>query len=78
MFDDLGSNILVFCWSCNHSEGRLIAIDYVDNLGNQVHPMVQNLFPNNGGICQDNNSPIHTPEVLSFFEEHENALQHLP
>jgi hypothetical protein len=38
---DLGGNILVeYC-------GRITASDYMDILGNQVHPMVQILFPNN-------------------------------
>jgi len=36
------SNILVFCWSC-----RITASDYVDILGNQVHPVIQMLLPNN-------------------------------
>ena len=40
--------------------------------------MVQMLFPNNA-IFQDDNLPIHTAgSVHSCFEEHEDALQHLP
>ena len=39
--------------------------------------MVQVLFPNNDAIFQDN-LPIHTARsVQSWFEEHEDALQHL-
>jgi hypothetical protein len=57
--------------------GRIIAPDYDDILGNQVNPMVQMLFPNNA-IFQDDNSPIHTAtKVQSWCEKHEDALQHL-
>jgi len=39
----------------------------------------QMLFPNNDAIFQDDNLPIHaTRSVQSRFEEHEDALQHLP
>jgi len=37
------------------------------------------LFSNNDAISYDDNSPIHTGRnVQSWFEEHEDALQHLP
>jgi hypothetical protein len=50
----------------------------MDNLGTQVHPVVQVLFTNNDAVFQENNTPIHTASsVQSWFEEHENALQHL-
>jgi len=53
-------------------------ITRVDILGNQVHPAVQ-MFPNNDAIFQDDNSPVHTTRIAdSWFEEHEDALQHLP
>jgi len=40
--------------------------------------VVQVLFPNNDAIFQDD-SPIYTVRsVQSWFEEHEDALQHLP
>jgi len=59
--------------------GRITAIDYVDILGHQVHPMVQMLFPNNEAIFKDDNSSIHTVKsVPSWFDEHEGALQQLP
>ena len=49
----------------------------MDILGSQVHPVVQVLFPNNDAIFQDN-LPIHTARsVQSWFEQHEDALQHL-
>ena len=58
--------------------GRNTASDYVGILGNQVHPMVQ-MFPNNDAVFQDDSLPIHTARcVQSWFEEHEDALQHLP
>jgi len=50
----------------------------VDILGNQVHPLVRMLFPNNDVVFQDYSSPIHTARsVQLWFEEHEDAL-HLP
>jgi hypothetical protein len=51
----------------------------VDRLGNQVHPIIQTLFPNNDAVFQDDNAPIHTAAtVQSWFEEREGELQHLP
>ena len=59
--------------------GRIAASDYVDILGNQVRPVVHMLFHNNDAIFQDEISPIHTARsVQSWFEELEDALQHLP
>jgi len=49
----------------------------MDNLGSQVHPMVQVLFPKNDAIFRED-SPTHTARSVQFwFEEHEEALQHL-
>jgi len=43
-----------------------------------VHPMVQVLFPNNDAVFQDDSPHTHTARsVQSWFEEHEDALQHL-
>jgi hypothetical protein len=58
--------------------GRITASDYVDILGNQVHPKVQMLFPDNDAIFQDDSSPIHTARrIESWFEEHEDSFRHL-
>jgi len=41
--------------------------------------VVQMMFPKNDIIFQNDNSPIHTGRsVQSWFEEYEDALQHLP
>jgi len=50
----------------------------MDILGNQVHPVVQ-MFPNNDTVFQGDSSPIHSAgNVHSWFEQHEDALHHLP
>jgi hypothetical protein len=50
----------------------------MDIFGNQGHPLIQMLFPNNNAIFWDDSSFKHTAgSVLSWFEEHEDALQHL-
>jgi hypothetical protein len=57
--------------------GRITAREYVDRLGNQVHPMIQTLFSNNT-VFQGANAPIHTAgTVQSWFKEQEGELQHL-
>jgi hypothetical protein len=62
----LGSNIVVLCWFHYYP-----AREYVDRLGNQMHHMIQTLFPNNDAVFQDDNVPIHTAgTVQSWFEEH--------
>jgi hypothetical protein len=59
--------------------GQITAREYAERLGNQVHPMIQTLFPNNNAVFQDDNPSIHTTgTVQSWFEEHEGELQHLP
>jgi hypothetical protein len=47
--DGLGSNILVqySVGSIITLHGRVTAREYMDRLGNQIHPMIQTLFPNN-------------------------------
>ena len=72
----------VICW---YSAGPAITLiglitarDSMDILDNQVHPVVQMLFPNSDGVFQDDNSPIHPARsVQSWFEEHEDALLYL-
>jgi transposase len=59
--------------------GRITAREYVDRLGNQVHPMIQTLFPNNDAVFQEDNAPLPTVGTVQWwFEEHEGKLQHLP
>ena len=63
------TNLIIWAAICWYSagpiitlQGRIIASDYVGILGNQVHPVVQMLLPNNNAIFQDDNSPIHTQQ----------------
>ena len=59
--------------------GRITAGDYVDILGNQVHPVVQIQFPNNDAIFQDDNSLMHSVRLgQSQFAGYEDALRHPP
>jgi len=59
--------------------GRIGSSDYVDILGNQMHPAFQVLFPNHDAIFQDDNWPINIARsVQSLFQEHENALKQIP
>jgi len=40
--------------------------------------MIQ-MFPKNDAIFQDGSLPVHTRRIVnSWFEEHKDALQHLP
>jgi hypothetical protein len=58
--------------------GRSTASDYVDTLGNQLHPTIW-MLPNNYAVFQDGSSPRQTAKsVQSWCEQHEDALQHLP
>jgi hypothetical protein len=38
----------------------LLQGDNVDRLSNQVHPIIQTLFPNNNAVFQDDNAHIQT------------------
>ena len=40
--------------------GRITTSDCVNISGNQAHPTVQILSPNNDKVFQDESSPIHT------------------
>jgi hypothetical protein len=53
--------------------GRITAREHVDRLGNQVHSMIQTLYPNNGAVFHDDNS-----HSWNYSEEHEGELKHLP
>ena len=76
--DDLGSNIYYSAGPVLTQNAQNTASDYMDILGSQVHPVVQVLFSNNAAIFKDNNLPIHIVRtVQSWFEEHEDSLQHL-
>jgi hypothetical protein len=75
--DDLGSNIMVqySVGPVITLHGQITAREYVDRLGNQVHPMIQTLFPNNDAVFQHDNAPIHTVgSIQSWFEEHEGEI----
>jgi hypothetical protein len=80
-YDGLVNNILV-----NYSVGRVVAlhiritaIKYVGRLCNQVHSMIQTLFPNNNAVFRKDNAHIYTAgTVQSWIEEHDGKLQHLP
>ena len=66
---------LSFCGPIISLNGAITASDYVNILGNQVHPMVQMLRPNNDAVFQDDNSPTHTAvSVQSWLEEHQDTL----
>jgi hypothetical protein len=44
----------------------------MDRLGNQVHPMIQTLFPSNDAVFEDDSAPLHTTGTVELrFEEHE-------
>jgi hypothetical protein len=55
-----------------------VAREHMDRLGNQGHPMLHTLIPNDA-VFQDDNAPVHIAgTVQSWFQEHEIQLQHLP
>jgi hypothetical protein len=55
--------------------GRITAGKYMDRFSNQVHPMIQTLFPNNDAVFQDDSAPFHTVgTVQSWFEQYEGEL----
>jgi hypothetical protein len=53
--------------------GRIIAREYVDRSGNQMHPMIQILF-----LKRMQFSKTTMVELLFWFDEHAGELQHLP
>lgn len=60
-------------------KGRITGEKYRDILADQVHPMMQTLFPAGDGMFQDDNAPIHAAGLVqSWFDEHEDEFKHLP
>jgi hypothetical protein len=64
-----GGSVMIWATISWYSAGAVITLndqitasDYVDILGNQVHPVVQK-FPNNDAIFQDESLPIHTARL---------------
>jgi hypothetical protein len=68
----------VISWYCAGPiitlNGQIAASDYMDILGNQVHAIVQMMFPDNDAVFQDDNLPTHTARIVnSWIEEHESS-----
>ena len=60
-------------------QGHVTANDYVTILGDQVHPMVQTLFPNGDAIYQANNACVHIAHIVQdWFSENEDEVSRLP
>ena len=58
--------------------GRINSKDYLNTLGDQVHPMCQTLFPEGDCIFQDDNALIHTAHIIkNWYKEHETELEHM-
>jgi hypothetical protein len=64
----LGSNILAQYSVCPiiTLHGRIVTMDYVDGLVNQVQLMIKTLFPN-VAVFQDDNAPIHTAITVQLW-----------
>jgi hypothetical protein len=55
--------------------GRITVREYMDRLGNQVHPMIWTLFPYNETLFEYDNATTHTAGTVQlWFEEHESNL----
>ena len=58
--------------------GRINSNDYLNILGDHVHPMVQALFLDGDGIFQDDNVPIHNAQIVNFwYRKHESEIEHM-
>ena len=59
---------MAICWQSTSLiislHGRINSRDYLEILSNQVHPMVQAMFPEGNAIFQDNNAPIHIARIV--------------
>jgi hypothetical protein len=65
--DDLGTKI-VAQYSAGliiTLHGRFIAMEYVNRSDNQVHPMIQTLFPNNDAVFQAKMPPTTQLELFN-------------
>jgi hypothetical protein len=52
--------------------------DYLDILGNHVHPLIDFYFADGTGIFQDDSACIHRTHVVqSWFNEHEGTFHHM-
>jgi hypothetical protein len=63
----LGSNIVVqySVGPIITLHGRITAREYVDRLGNLVHPIIQTLFPNNFAVSESIISPFTQLELFN-------------
>ena len=58
--------------------GRITTKSYVNILDDQIHSMVQTLFPNGHGVFQDDNAFVHTAQIVQdWFSEQEDDFLHL-
>lgn len=80
-----GGSVMVWAAISRDSLGPIVALhgrinskDYLNILGDQVHPMCQTLFPEGDAIFQDDNAPIHTARIVkNWHEEHDSELEHM-
>jgi hypothetical protein len=81
-----GSSMMIWAAISWYSAGPIIKCEWsnycqdnVDSVCDQVNTMVQMLLTNNDAVFQDDSSPVHTARSVQYwFEQHEDALQHLP
>jgi hypothetical protein len=79
----MGGSVMVWAAISWNSLGPIVALhgminskDYLNILGDHVHPVVQALFIDVDGIFHDDNVPIHTAHVVkNLYEEHESELE---
>ena len=58
--------------------GRINSKDYLNILGDHVHPIVQVLFLDGHGIFQDDNASMHSAHVVkNWFKQHGSELEHI-
>jgi hypothetical protein len=56
----ISAAVIIVFWCSNITlNGEITARDYVDMVGNQLHPMILTLFQNNDAVFEDDNVPIH-------------------